>query len=110
LIGASLTERTIERAALAAASSARPLAQNGYKVELVQGLVRRALRILSWPVRGADACPPLQLDRKDGAARLVSLHRDPASVRLDDHFAEREPQSDLRAPVPRQVRYLELPE
>jgi xanthine dehydrogenase YagS FAD-binding subunit len=44
LVGQSLTEAAIEQASLAATEGARPLAQNGYKVELAQGLVREALR------------------------------------------------------------------
>jgi xanthine dehydrogenase YagS FAD-binding subunit len=47
LTGQSLTEATIERAAQAATSGARPLAQNEFKVDLAQGLVRQALRDLA---------------------------------------------------------------
>jgi xanthine dehydrogenase YagS FAD-binding subunit len=43
---AGLDEATIERAAEAAMEEARPLAQNGYKVPLTQGLIRQALRAL----------------------------------------------------------------
>jgi xanthine dehydrogenase YagS FAD-binding subunit len=44
LLGQRLTEANIRSASLAATTGARPLAQNAYKVELVQGLVREALR------------------------------------------------------------------
>lgn len=46
LIGQALTETRIQEVSLAATAGARPLAQNGYKVELAQGLVREALRAL----------------------------------------------------------------
>jgi xanthine dehydrogenase YagS FAD-binding subunit len=48
LVGASagLSDTTVERAAQAAVEAAQPLAQNGYKVPLAQGLVRQALRSL----------------------------------------------------------------
>jgi xanthine dehydrogenase YagS FAD-binding subunit len=46
LAGSALDEDVIARAAEAATEGARPLAHNGYKVALVQGLVRQALRRL----------------------------------------------------------------
>jgi xanthine dehydrogenase YagS FAD-binding subunit len=46
LIGQTLDGETIARAALAATDGARPLAQNGYKVEMAQGVVRQALQSL----------------------------------------------------------------
>jgi xanthine dehydrogenase YagS FAD-binding subunit len=46
LTGSALTADVIERAAQAATTGARPLAQNAYKVELAQGVVRQALRQL----------------------------------------------------------------
>lgn len=46
LVGQPLTADTIERAAEAATAGARPLAQNAYKVDLAQGVVREALRRL----------------------------------------------------------------
>lgn len=46
LLGQPLTEAAIQAASLAATAGARPLAQNEYKVELAQGLVREALRAL----------------------------------------------------------------
>jgi len=46
LKGTVLTDDVIERAAQAATAGARPLAQNGYKVGLVQGIVRQALQQL----------------------------------------------------------------
>lgn len=44
LLGNRLTDHVIEQAARAATAGARPLAQNGYKIDLAQGLVRQALR------------------------------------------------------------------
>ena len=46
LTGASLAEDVIARAAAAATAGARPLAQNAYKVDLAQGVVRQALQQL----------------------------------------------------------------
>ena len=46
LLGQRLTEAVIQQVSLAATVGARPLSQNGYKVELAQGLVREALRAL----------------------------------------------------------------
>jgi len=46
LVGQTLSEAVIENASAAATAGARPLSQNGYKVELAQGLVREALRAL----------------------------------------------------------------
>jgi xanthine dehydrogenase YagS FAD-binding subunit len=46
LVGRALADETIERAAVAATDGVRALAQNGYKVELAQGVVRQALRSL----------------------------------------------------------------
>jgi xanthine dehydrogenase YagS FAD-binding subunit len=46
LMGQALTRETIERAAEAAASGAQPLSQNGYKVDLIRGVVAEALRRL----------------------------------------------------------------
>jgi len=46
LLGQALTEAVIQQVSLAATAGARPLSQNGYKVELAQGLVREALRAL----------------------------------------------------------------
>jgi xanthine dehydrogenase YagS FAD-binding subunit len=43
LVGKALTRTLIEEASLAATEGARPLEQNAYKVDLVQGLVRQAL-------------------------------------------------------------------
>ena len=44
LLGNRLTDHVIEQAARAATAGARALAQNGYKIDLAQGLVRQALR------------------------------------------------------------------
>jgi xanthine dehydrogenase YagS FAD-binding subunit len=44
LVGRALTAETIEEAALASSAGAAPLAENGYKVRLVEGAVREALR------------------------------------------------------------------
>jgi xanthine dehydrogenase YagS FAD-binding subunit len=44
LLGAPRTLETIDAAARSATDGAAPLSQNGYKVPLVEGLVRRALR------------------------------------------------------------------
>jgi len=44
LLGKPLTEAVIQEASLSATAGARPLARNGYKVELAQGLVREVLR------------------------------------------------------------------
>jgi xanthine dehydrogenase YagS FAD-binding subunit len=46
LVGASPTDRVIEQAALAATEGARALAQNAFKIELTQGLVRQCLQSL----------------------------------------------------------------
>jgi xanthine dehydrogenase YagS FAD-binding subunit len=46
LVGQTLSEAVIEKTSMAATAGARPLSQNGYKVELAQGLVREALRAL----------------------------------------------------------------
>jgi xanthine dehydrogenase YagS FAD-binding subunit len=46
LLGHRLGEDVIEQAAPAPTTGARPLAQNGYKIELAQGLVRQALQSL----------------------------------------------------------------
>jgi xanthine dehydrogenase YagS FAD-binding subunit len=46
LSGLPLTDEAIERAARAATEGARPLAQNAYKIDLAQGLVRQALQQL----------------------------------------------------------------
>jgi xanthine dehydrogenase YagS FAD-binding subunit len=46
LLGQPLSKETIARAAAAATEGARPLAQNAYKVELAQGVVRQALQSL----------------------------------------------------------------
>jgi len=51
LLGRSLDDATIEAAANAAVASAQPLAENGYKVELLKTLLRRTLRSLA----GGDA-------------------------------------------------------
>jgi xanthine dehydrogenase YagS FAD-binding subunit len=49
LAGQALTAESIAQAARAAMQGARPLAHNGYKVALVQGLVRQALRAVASP-------------------------------------------------------------
>jgi xanthine dehydrogenase YagS FAD-binding subunit len=46
LQGAELTEATIARAAGAALADAHPLSNNGYKVQLAEGLIKQALRLL----------------------------------------------------------------
>jgi xanthine dehydrogenase YagS FAD-binding subunit len=46
LRGARLTAEAVEEAAQASSSGAAPLSENGYKVELVHGVVREALRRL----------------------------------------------------------------
>jgi xanthine dehydrogenase YagS FAD-binding subunit len=46
LVGQALSDAAIEQASLAATAGARPLAQNAFKIELVQGIVRQALRAL----------------------------------------------------------------
>ena len=43
LVGRPLSEETIGQAAAAAVQDAKPLADNGYKVELVQSLIRQAV-------------------------------------------------------------------
>lgn len=47
LAGLEASETAIERAAEASVEGARPLSQNGYKVDLVRALVRRALLAIS---------------------------------------------------------------
>jgi xanthine dehydrogenase YagS FAD-binding subunit len=47
LKGKEITEETIAEAAEAAVEEARPLEHNGYKVDLVKGLLRQALREVS---------------------------------------------------------------
>jgi xanthine dehydrogenase YagS FAD-binding subunit len=47
LAGGRVTPETVDRAAVAAAEGARPLAQNAYKLDIVQGAVRQALRGLA---------------------------------------------------------------
>jgi xanthine dehydrogenase YagS FAD-binding subunit len=47
LAGQALTEAVIEEAAQAAVARARPLAMNGYKIDLTKALVRRALTALA---------------------------------------------------------------
>jgi xanthine dehydrogenase YagS FAD-binding subunit len=47
LTGGRVTPETVDRAAVAAAEGARPLAQNAYKLDIVQGAVRQALRGLA---------------------------------------------------------------
>jgi len=44
LLGSALNPNTIDRAAHASTDGARPLAQNAYKVDLAQGVVRQALQ------------------------------------------------------------------
>ena len=44
LAGKPLTDESIDQAAVAATTGARPLAQNEYKIDLVQGVVRQALQ------------------------------------------------------------------
>jgi xanthine dehydrogenase YagS FAD-binding subunit len=46
LTGKPLTDESIDRAAAAATTGARPLAQNEYKIDLVQGVVKQALQAL----------------------------------------------------------------
>jgi xanthine dehydrogenase YagS FAD-binding subunit len=46
LLGKSLSAETIEEAAVAATGGARALAQNAYKIDLAQGVVRQALQSL----------------------------------------------------------------
>jgi xanthine dehydrogenase YagS FAD-binding subunit len=46
LEGSALTEATIARAAEAALAEAHPLSKNGYKVQLAEGLIKQALRLL----------------------------------------------------------------
>jgi xanthine dehydrogenase YagS FAD-binding subunit len=43
LVGRSLTEDVLDEASRAATEGARPLEQNAYKVDLIQGLLRQAL-------------------------------------------------------------------
>ena len=47
LLGRGLDDATIEAVANAAVASARPLAENGYKIELLKTLLRRTLRSLA---------------------------------------------------------------
>lgn len=47
LVGKPLSEATIAAAAVAATDAAKPMSQNGFKVPLVQAIVRRALTKLS---------------------------------------------------------------
>ncbi|MGI8550315.1 MAG: FAD binding domain-containing protein [Dehalococcoidia bacterium] len=49
LIGSSLSEATIARAAAAALASAQPLRQNRYKIPLTRALMRQALQQLAGP-------------------------------------------------------------
>ena len=49
LVGQQLTAEVIDSAARAATAGAKPLAQNGYKVDLVQGVVRQALQAVAAP-------------------------------------------------------------
>ena len=49
LVGHRLTAEVIDSAARAATAGVRPLAQNAYKVDLVQGVVRQALTQVSAP-------------------------------------------------------------
>jgi xanthine dehydrogenase YagS FAD-binding subunit len=51
LLGRRLDDATVEAAAQAAAAGAQPLAENGYKVDLLKTLLRRTLRSLA----GGDA-------------------------------------------------------
>ena len=51
LLGRGLDDTTIEAVANAAVVSAQPMAENGYKVELLKTLLRRTLRSLA----GGDA-------------------------------------------------------
>jgi xanthine dehydrogenase YagS FAD-binding subunit len=44
LTGQRLSDVVIEQVSLAATAGARPLAQNAFKIDLVQGIVRQALR------------------------------------------------------------------
>jgi xanthine dehydrogenase YagS FAD-binding subunit len=46
LVGKALSPEAIDQAAEAATAGARPVAHNGYKVDLVEGVVRQALRSL----------------------------------------------------------------
>lgn len=46
LAGNALTSEVIQRAAHAATDGARPLAQNGFKIDLARGLIRQALQSL----------------------------------------------------------------
>jgi xanthine dehydrogenase YagS FAD-binding subunit len=46
LVGKSLSSKVVQQAAEAATAGARPLQQNGYKIDLVQGVVCQALRAL----------------------------------------------------------------
>ena len=47
LVGCRLTAQALDEAARAATTGARPLAHNGYKVRLLQGVVRQALAKLA---------------------------------------------------------------
>jgi xanthine dehydrogenase YagS FAD-binding subunit len=49
LLGQRLTEATIARAAAAATAGAKPLPGNGYKVDLMRGVVAEALRRVQEP-------------------------------------------------------------
>ena len=44
LLGSALSDETIDQATLSSTAGARPLTQNGYKVDLAHGVVRQALR------------------------------------------------------------------
>ena len=48
LVGKPLSPEVLEQAVAAATVGARPLQQNGYKIDLVQGAVRQALRDLGY--------------------------------------------------------------
>jgi xanthine dehydrogenase YagS FAD-binding subunit len=46
LVGEPLTSDVVEAAASASTAGAEPLSENGYKIRLVEGVVREALRRL----------------------------------------------------------------
>jgi xanthine dehydrogenase YagS FAD-binding subunit len=49
LVGQRLTEEVVDGVAEAAVEDVRPLAHNGYKVDLLKGAIKQALRALAQP-------------------------------------------------------------
>ena len=58
LVGQRLDAATIDRAAAAAVAGAEPLAQNGYKVPLVRGLVEERLQAIAQGLTQRQSATP----------------------------------------------------